>query len=550
MKGLAVLCFIFICKICSAGFPWCFKVGNNKDNTFDHSVIDITIKEPPNVYVGGSTSERFFCPKVDNSIKAVVEGSLLIWQVGEGESCTLVKVRFKGDEPVYIKMSVVKDGAPQIEIFGKVNGEWISADRFNSRISGSTKMNIEDIEKGACKISNNNPSRLNLTYPNKEMVEINESEINGVKRIVYTPSDEVAVNEIYDEGLTLWRAPGNEKCTFVELFIKNSHKILYLEIYSEETFEPMYFEHHGGTWLYTTKDAFNSGFVNILNLKNENTSKRSLVVNKLAENLRGIPEQNDTREHMPNDSPLPGALKEGGIPFDHLDPWNMCTLESTARSSLRARGRHVNAEYVPVPPLQITPSGLKVESSPTSQSISTNLKENDSGISTNGNDNLEYIPLLPNDCEYSTQIVENMCTGNFDYLPAASPNKFFMDIQNDKEDVRLDFDNPNREKIIIGERDSCGVKQKTYSPRDEVNLTSVFCGSQKLWIADPGEKCTFLEYSSKEGSILVYLEVYNNDLFHPKFFTKTENLWSEMDLVEFSSKLKSMRNAKTSSDKL
>ncbi|EKX73624.1 signal peptide containing protein [Theileria equi strain WA] len=92
------------------------------------------------------------------------------------------------------------------------------------------------------------PVTMDICKPDKFLVGVEEDYDGETRNVILEPRDDISVVSITEDGVPIWSASGDEKCTCVEVSIGENYKIVYLDIREEREVVSKCFEKVNGEW--------------------------------------------------------------------------------------------------------------------------------------------------------------------------------------------------------------------------------------------------------------------------------------------------------------
>ncbi|EKX72151.1 hypothetical protein BEWA_046150 [Theileria equi strain WA] len=106
--------------------------------------------------------------------------------------------------------------------------------------------------------------------------------------------------------------------------------------------------------------------------------------------------------------------------------------------------------------------------------------------------------------------------------------------------VILDLTDPDMTKMDLCGGNSYGVSFKEYSPNDDFYISAVLYGKEEVWEAFGVERCLGARISTRGDSMLLALEVKDDQQKIPKCFERVDGSWKEIRLRMFNARLREL----------
>ncbi|AFZ79896.1 hypothetical protein BEWA_027450 [Theileria equi strain WA] len=212
-------------------------------------------------------------PKPDIVVTELKYGGNTIW-VDEDSSLSSALIYFKGDQPEVVTLQAEKDGEDSI-LFLHYNGEeWEHNRREHERkLCGLKGLPVPQ--------SAGQDVTLDLANPDDSNINVDEQTFDEVLLKSYFPKKDHHISSVVENGVTLWKATGDEKCTSVQSHVKDS-TVMTIGIKSGDDLEAKFFEKNGGVWKTITEEDFDKklGEISKYRLSSSNPTTSTLAPTK------------------------------------------------------------------------------------------------------------------------------------------------------------------------------------------------------------------------------------------------------------------------------
>ncbi|EKX72227.1 signal peptide containing protein [Theileria equi strain WA] len=293
MRLYILLSILAAIKLCSAGWPCCFKccTGGDAEEAEDQNVLDISKVDKTLFQVEENDEERAIYPRTHCVITEVLEGNIPIWKAQGPQTCSLVRLSLKKGSLIAAKLSIVEDDKTVVETFTRKGNEWTPGDSeaemesmhpaFGAKhqtelsdeirprvfsedtLKRSTESQIAKRGEGdeATKPSPHQkkrpnlrlelitPLELDISNPDKKNICAGGRRKNGMDHKSFFPRKEYSISSVHDNGYTIWKSLGIERCFFVEYYSARECMILYIEAGTGKKVTSLFFEKSEDAWV-------------------------------------------------------------------------------------------------------------------------------------------------------------------------------------------------------------------------------------------------------------------------------------------------------------
>ncbi|EKX72741.1 hypothetical protein BEWA_013000 [Theileria equi strain WA] len=418
------------------------------------------------------------------------------------------------------------------------------------------------------------PITLDLASPDNSNINVDEQTFGEVLLKSYFPRKDHHISSVVENGVTLWKATGDEKCTSVQSHVQDS-TVMTIGIKSGDDLEAKFFEKNGGVWKNVDKRYFEHRLHSMKDFSAHAGERlggpETLPEEVLTKENEDLPEVGTLKVESPVESndelnfaslgcPL-GGYSGSGIPVEDLKPVVEKVEPQDDKDLLEAPVEELG-ELEALPEATVLEPEEDAETQ--GERITTNGSpdENDGILSVVDMDDLDSVASGDGDkigkgnMEYELddsvageEEEDDIEKGQKNFrstLPPATESSSKTNANREASvpkpttPVTLDLSKPDKDKVEIKQGAEEGFNMKNYTPKD-AKVTSVVDGGATLWTASREEKLTSAGSSTKGNESILYLEIDNgNSVKTLKFFEKVGTEWKSIKEDEFSTKFKAM----------
>ncbi|EKX72469.1 hypothetical protein BEWA_049360 [Theileria equi strain WA] len=469
------------------------------------SVVTLDISEPSSSSIEVDESTEFgvshtaFLPADGHFIKSVMDGSETIWVSGGDEVCLIARTSSKNGYPSLLILFNKTEYRSNFLCFVQDGSSWkqITKGEYNEMMK-----DMDNLPKAAQKllldalVDDNTKVTLDLVNPNKEKITVVEYELDEAIQKRYTPNAGFFIASVVESETSIWDAVDPEECVAVGSYSKNDIFLIVVQIKKSDGYDFKYFEKVEGKWE---------------ELDEVRLSDRLEILNFYI--------QKDSFSTIP-------------VAFDIYKSDDRVTLRDSYHSGVHhkqfsiKRGFHI---------CHVSEGENRVWSSTEGEKCTS--------VNLYNTDELSFITLwLKTGKTVSIKRFEQI-GGNWEEITmdtfsrklqeAKMFRKYEPEEPADSSAISLDISVPDRINLAVHEEIHFKVLEREYSPKKDVNITSVVDSGKELWKVSGDEKCIFVNQFSLDSSTIIYLRVKNGEVFVPKCFEKTGDTWKEITEDDF-----------------